>query len=201
MVGTGRARAAPDMLRVEMAVQVHRAEVSAALSGSTAAAAALLGALRSHGVAEQDLQTSGLSVQPDNDYSGNVPVVRGYHASEQVSLRLRDLATAGEVLAETVAAAGDAVRVNGAWLEISDASGLLVAARDAAFDDARTKAAQYARAAGRELGAVRWIVEGVAGHGSVRPRMMALAAEASPVPIEAGSTDVEAAVTVVWELL
>ncbi len=144
-----------------MAVQVTRAEVSTALSGSTAAATALLDALRRHGVVPEDLQTSGLSVQPDYDYSGNAPVVRGYQASEQVSVRLRDLATAGEALSAAVTAAGDAARINGAWLEISDDRALLSAARDAAFADARAKAEQYARAAGVELGDVRRIVEGL----------------------------------------
>jgi uncharacterized protein YggE len=76
----------------------------------------------------------------------------------------------------------------------------LVEARVNAMDDARTKAETYAKALNVRLGRVLAVTELDRGH---RPMPMmaraASSAETAP-PIEAGTNEIAARVTVMWEL-
>jgi uncharacterized protein YggE len=73
-------------------------------------------------------------------------------------------------------------------------------ARESAFTDARAKAEQYAALSGARLGAVL----GVAESGAVPvagPRMAYAARDlAASMPVEGGDLELQAAVTVTWQL-
>jgi uncharacterized protein YggE len=93
------------------------------------------------------------------------------------------------------------VQVNGISLDLEDNGKLLTAARDQAVANAKTKAEQYAKASGRNLGAVVSITETVADPPPVNYDLRAAAKatdSASPVPIQDGSEDVGVTVTVVY---
>lgn len=199
--GTGEATGVPDQLRFTVTARATADDVSAAVAEANATSRKVLAALRGHQVARRDVQTTGLSIHPVYDYSDEGPPrITGYAASERFSVLVRDLAKAGEALSAAVDAGGNAVRLNGVRLQIGDQEALLREARAQAFAEAKAKAEQYARAAGRELGELTSVREGVsAPRSELRAfgRQRALA-DLAQVPIRAGSEELEVSVSLVW---
>ena len=203
VTGSGTVSGTPDALKLAMGVQVTRPTVTAALDGANAAAAKVQASLKQHGVADKDLQTSGVSIQAEYSYDNNTQTLIGYQVSENLTATLRDLKAAGAAISAATSAGGDASRVDSVTLDLTDTSSLVSAAREAAFKQAKDKAAQYARAAGTSLGDVVGISETT----STRPQPVDMAKAArtmasgeSPVPIQAGSQDVVVEVAVVFGL-
>jgi hypothetical protein len=196
VTGTGTVSGTPDTLRLSMSVSVTQPSVSAALDAANAAASRIQGSLRQHGVADKDLQTSGLSIQPQYA-GGNKPVINGYQVNESLTATLRDLKSAGAAITAAAQAGGDATRVDSVSLDLSDTGPLVTAARGKAFAQAKDKAEQYARAAGVRLGDVVSISEAIATPAPVTYAAAAVPS-ASPVPIATGSQDVGVTVTVVF---
>ncbi len=202
--GTAKVAGTPDTLLLDLSVVATATTVSAALSSANRSAGAVQRSLLGSGVVKRDLQTSGMNISPDYDYSrSGVPRLKGYQVAESITAKLRDLVRAGDAIGRAVSAGGNAVRVNGISLDLEDTGALVSAARDKAFADARTKAEQYAKAAGRSLGDVVSIAEDV-GTPSPTPMPyagMALArGDAKSVPIQPGSQDVSVTVMVVFSM-
>ena len=198
--GVGRVSGVPDVLTVAFAVTAHRDSVSAALDAANVDLDRMRQVLLARGVAVRDLQTTDLSLQP---MYGNSQLVTGYEADESLSARLHDLHTAGRTISDTVAAGGDAARLGGVSLDLTSDAALIQQARAAAFADAQAKATQYARLAGRTLGAVTSVSEQTLapspsyGYGSSG---LSAQVAAAPVPVDAGTQVVNVTVTVVWSL-
>ena len=197
--GTGKVSGIPDTLRVDIGVSVHGNTVKRALDSANSAATAVQKSLRDNGVLARDLQTTGLSVQPDYSASKDGRP-DGYLVTESVSAVVHDLDKAGEAISAAAAAGGDAVRINSISLDLENTGALIADARTRAFADAKIKAEQYARAAGRSVGAVVSIDETVAGPTPPVYDLRAAAQSVSPVPIQSGSQDVSVSVTVVFAL-
>jgi uncharacterized protein YggE len=199
VTGTGAVSGTPDTLKLAMGVQVQATTVTAAMDAANAKASAVQASLRDHGVDSKDLQTSGLSVQPDYTTSGGKSVLTGYQVSESLTASLRDLKTAGGVITAATASGGDSTRIDSISLDLSDTGTLVSAARDRAFAQAKSKAEQYAKDAGVGLGAMLGIQETVATPPSgvyAAPSSANMAA----VPIAVGSQQVSVEVTVVYAL-
>jgi uncharacterized protein YggE len=184
-------------LRISLTVSATNPNVDTALRGANKSAKAVQGALLKQGVQSKDLQTSGMSIQPNYTSKGQPS---GYRVDESITASLRDLTKAGATLSAAVAAGGNALRVDGVSVALEDTDALVSGARTAAVDDARAKAEQYAKAAGRTLGGVRSISEVVQ---QPTPQYLdnrfAAAVPASAVPIQPGSQDVAVNVTVVYD--
>lgn len=104
VTGVGEATAAPDMAIVSIGVQTEGPNAAAALRGNSAKMRAAIDKLKELGVAERDIQTSGLNVNARYDYDDRqgVPRLIGFTASNTVSARLRDLDEAGNILDQVV---------------------------------------------------------------------------------------------------
>jgi Uncharacterized conserved protein len=121
--------------------------------------------------------------------------------SESISAKLRNLGRAGDAIGQAVGAGGNAVRVNGISLDLEDTGALVSSARDRAYADARAKAEQYAKAAGRSLGDVMSITEDVSTPSPIAvPYAAGDSAKSASVPIQPGSQDVDVSVTVVFTM-
>src|SRR5262249_54314191 len=198
--GSGRVSGTPDELALSMGVQTSGPSVSAALQRANQAARAVTGALTGTGVRRSDIQTSGLSVYPD--YTAGSAVPTGYAASESIHVTLRTLAAAGTQISAAARAGGDATEVDGVSLNLSDTGPLLAAARARAVTDARTKAAQYAKALGMSAGPVVSVSE----QGPAVPLPLLAPGDAratatpSPVPVSPGRQQVTVTVTVIFAL-
>ena len=160
----GRADVAgtPDTLRLDLSVVATAPTVTEALASANRSAGAVQQSLLSSGVKKKDLQTSGLNIQPNYDYpNGGTPRLTGYQVSESLSAKLRNLGRAGDAIGRAVNVGGNAVRVNGISLDLEDSGAMVSIARDKAFANAKDKAEQYAKAAGRGLGEVLSITEDI----------------------------------------
>ena len=192
----------PDTLRLDASVVATAPSVSESLASANRSAGAVQKSLLSSGVQKKDLQTSGLDIQPNYDYpNGGTPRLKGYQASESVSAKLRNLSSAGNAIGKAVSAGGNAVRVNGISLDLEDTGVLVSSARDKAFADAKAKAEQYAKSAGRSLGEVMSIAEDVSASPPIAmPYGLSAVAKPADVPIQQGTQIVSVSVTVVFSM-
>jgi uncharacterized protein len=198
VTGTGAVSGTPDQLTLSMGVQTSGSSVGAALQQANRAARAVTAALTRTGVRSSDIQTSGLSIQPD--YTGSSVRPAGYAVSESIQFTLRALAAAGTQISDAVRAGGNAVEVDGVSLNLSDTSSLLAAARARAAADARVKAAQYAKGLGLSLGPLLSMSEQNPAPPVLAPGAAQPAAAPSRVPVSPGTQQVTVAVTAVFAL-
>jgi uncharacterized protein len=197
VTGVGNATGTPSELQLSLSVSTQAASVSTALNAADQDMNRVRGALRAHGVADADLQTSGMSIQPQDSQGGTVA---GYQVTESLTATLRHMSGAGAAITAASNAGGNATRIDGVSLALSDSSnGLLTTARASAMADARDRAAQYATAAGRTLGRVISISEGQTPIVPVPYAAGGAAAAAPPpVPVSPGTQQVSVTVTVTY---
>ena len=199
VVGQGSVAAVPDMATISMGV-THEASVAAeAMAQVSAGVTAVLNRLSEAGVEARDMQTSSLSLQPVWSNHGNdgsqPPRITGFVASNQVTVRVRDLSGLGAVL-DTVVQDG-ANTFNGLQFAMQEPAPLEAEARAAAVRDGMARAAQLAEAAGVTLGPVRSISE----NGPVQGMMMEMAAARSmDKAVAAGELSLEAQVSMVFSI-
>ena len=157
--GTGKIAGTPDTLTISFGVTVLADSVTAAVASAAENAEAVMTALKTAGVAEEDIQTANYSIFPQYDYRNDTQNLVGYQVNNTVTAKVRDLDAAGTIIDDVAAAGGDTVTVSGVSFSIEDNEQLVAAARAAAWDDAQTKAEQLATLAGVTLGAPTSIVE------------------------------------------
>lgn len=195
VTGTGTSRVAPDSAVVRLSAVARGSGVADAYEAMTSAAASVVDVARRH-TDERRIASTGITVWPWHDHTGTR---QGYEARHSYVIGCDDLPGAGTMLAELAAEVGDGLAVDSVGLEVTEDHGAGDKAREAAFHDARDKAAQLARLAGAGLGAVLTLVEGDAGREPSPMPVMAMARD-SAGGLEAGETTVTTSVTVVWEL-
>lgn len=204
VTGAGQAAAVPDMATVSLGVEAQARTAKAALDETSAATRRVLDGLASAGVDVRDMQTSGLSLRPVfgqyRKTNEGPPKIEGFAASNRVSARILDLDGLGGVLDALVATGAN--RIDGLSFGLQEPAPVLAEARRDAVAKATAAAETYAAAAGVALGPILSIREG--GGGGPSPLhdagMVAMRAEAAPVPIAAGETVLRAQVTITWEI-
>ena len=202
--GLGHVAGTPDTLLLQLRIEGRGVDVTTALGSANSAVTKVVAALKANGVAARDIKTSGLSVQPDYRYEKETQRLIGYISSQSMSVKLRDLNKAGAAVSAATEAGGNSVRIDGASLDLESDSALVVEARANAFAEAKAKAEQYAKLAGRGLGQVSSVSESVSNPPVPLPYNMAapaaMDAKLADVPIQRGSQEVEVRVEVVWAL-
>jgi uncharacterized protein YggE len=190
--GSGTARAAPDEAVFSFGVESNGATAQAALAGNAEQMRRVIAALRRAGVARADLRTENISVHPRHAESG---VLEGFTASGSVSATLRRVARAGAAVDAAVKAGAN--QTFGPQFERSDQAELYQRALRSAFTEARQKARTLAREAGADLGGVRRVEE---NGPAPRPYPGMYALETAKTPVEPGTQEVQASVTVTFVL-
>jgi len=158
---------------------------------------AVIAAIKNDGIAERDIQTSRLSLQPQYDASKAGPArLTGFQATNQITVRIRNIDKLPGLLDRAIAAGAN--EMSGIEFVVPEQSKLLDRAREDAVADARRKAELYARAAGAKLGHVVAITE----EGSTPPvRPMQVLRSGAQVPIAPGEQNLKAVVTISYELV
>jgi uncharacterized protein YggE len=192
VTGNGSVRTVPDRAAFGFTVDTRGATAATALAQNATAARSVIAAVKAAGVADEDVQTSQVSLSPQSTPDGTSIV--GYSASNTITVQARDLARAGRLVDAAVGAG--ATGVSGPSLSRSDQDALYRTALKAAVAQAQTKAVALAEAAKVSLGEVRTIVEG--GGGVPVPFAAAGKADSSGTPIEPGTQTVDATVTVTY---
>ena len=196
VVGTGQVKGTPDVADVTVGVSARAKTAGDALSTANDRAARVIAALKDAGVSGDDIQTSGLSIQPT--FAAD-DTITGYEVTNVVNARLRDIAHTGDTLDAVARVAGDEIRLQGITFSIDDDSALLATARTRAVKRARAQAEQLAAAADVSLGAVISIDEGAVSM-PYDTRAATADAGASSVPIEPGTQTITIQTTVVFAI-
>ena len=207
----GKVTRAPDLASFSAGVVSQGKTASEALAANAADMTRVVAALKKAGIADRDIQTSNLSLNPvyapqrslpDGTIDPPQPRIVGYQANNQVNVRQRNLASYGKVI-DTLVSAG-ANQVNGPSFEVDQPDAALDEARTAAMKTARARAELYARAAGLRVARIVSISEN-AGWSPPRPVLYAVAkaemAPAPPSPVEAGEMQLSVTVSVQFELV
>lgn len=199
VAGEGRVDAVPDRATLTAGVQTEAIRAADALAANSEAMRAVFAALEAAGVDARDVQTSQFGIDPVWDDGGDSgqPRVRGYSASNMVTIRVRDVTRIGAVI-DAVGGAG-ANRILGVGFEIAEPRAQLDEARRRAVADARARAELLAEAAGVALGPVASIREGGREGPGPMLRMEAMAADAG-APIAQGTVAVEAQVEIIYRI-
>jgi uncharacterized protein YggE len=197
--GYATAQVAPNEITISLGIQTQATKATVALTDNSTKANALVAKLISDGVAQDDIQTSNLSIQPV--YSGPKQVLTGYQVNDTLTVTLLDLSTAGGIIDDAAQIAGNSVVLNSISFSVQNDGTVLAEARAAAVRQAHAQAQAMASAAGMALGTLCSLVDNTTppqpnSVGAAEP----LAAKAASTPVEAGMESVSADVTAVYEL-
>lgn len=194
--GQGEADAVPDIASLSIGVETQAETPGDALAENAKRMAAVMARLKEAGIADEDLQTSQLSIWPVYGDRQEQPEAVAFRASNQLTVTIRAIERLGELL--DTAVADGANSVNGPSFSVADPTPLLEAARDAAIADAIGKAERYAKAANVTLGPVLSIEE--AGAAPVVQRHARMQAAAASTPIAPGESTFSASVTMTFAI-
>ncbi len=198
VTGMATVNAVPDQATLSLGVTTTGETAAAAMAANNDAASAVIARLIAAKVADRDMQTTGLSLNPNwvMNADGTEQVIQGYIASSTLTVRIEALETAGLVL--DAAVTDGANTLNGLTFGLANPRPIQDDARKAAVADALARAQVLALAAGETLGPIVSITEG--GGGQQPMPMLFKAAADSAVPLAAGEVGVSAEVTIVWQL-
>jgi uncharacterized protein len=186
--GVGEVSAKPDTVELRVAVIGNAASAAVAMTTASNKAAAVLKKLSAHGIADKDIQTGSVSLNPVYQRNQNnqqqEPKVIGYRAAIDNLVRLRAMESLGKVIDDLLQAGAD--RLDGIHFFLADTDALMAEARKKAVKDALAKAAQLSTAAGVELGQVISITDAAAGGPLPQQRMMAISSARAGAPVMPG---------------
>jgi uncharacterized protein YggE len=198
--GKGIVDHAPDIAMITVGVSVEAETASTAMSQQTTKMNGVFAAVRAAGIADRDMQTSNLSLNPVYDYPPNQqPRMRGYNATNQITIRVRDIKSLGRTLDAVVKGGGN--NIQGVSFSIDKPEAYQNEARVAAIKDAAARAELYANAVGYKVKRIVTISE---MDYSPRPvpmmARMQLQDGAESTPVAAGEVSLEQTVSVTFEL-
>jgi uncharacterized protein YggE len=201
--GVGEVDVAPDMATISLGVQTEAPTAQAAMQANAQQMTRVMTALNRAGIESRDIQTSNLNLNAQYDYVENQPPrLRGYQASNQVTVKVRDLARLGAAVDATVNAGAN--QINSISFGLNDRSEAENQARQAAVRDLQAKAALYAQATGYRVGRLVTLSEG-ATYSAPQPPMpyMAMARAESmkdSTPVSGGELTVRVDISGLYEL-
>ena len=199
---TGTVTRVPDLAIISAGVVTRSATATGAISDNASRMERVRAALKRAGIADKDIQTSTLSLNPDYRYDNNQPpVLTGYQASNNVSIKFRDLKRSGAILDALVAEGAN--QISGPSLTIDRPEAAQDEARQKAIAAGRARADLYARTLGMRV--TRLVSVSESG-GYVRPPVLMYArAEASmasdaKTTIDPGQQDIDITLAMTFEL-
>lgn len=195
---SGAVSAEPDIAYVQTGLVTEGDTAKDAIQKNSAVMAKVIEGLKGAGIAQRDIQTTTLHVEPryTQPKDGRPGTINGYRVVNQVRLTVREVKRLGEVIDQAIALGAN--QINSVSFDIANAEAIKDEARKQAMANAKRRAELYAGAAGVQLGQVLRISESV--QDVVRPMAAPRAAMAASVPIEAGTRTVAVEVHVTYAL-
>lgn len=199
---TGETKIAPDIATINLGVETQAPTAAEALRANAARMTAVIAALKKAGLADRDIRTSNLSINPQYVYEQNQPPrLTGYQAGNQVTVTVRDLTRLGAAVDATVSAGANSA--GGVSFGLADSGAAEDAARLDAVKALNAKAELYARATGYHVVRLVSLSES-GGYSPPMPPvpMMAMAVKrgADSTPVAGGELNVRVEVNGVFEV-
>ena len=199
---TGEVKVAPDQAVVTFGVVTEAATAQEAMQANARQMTQVVASLRRAGLTDRDIQTSGLNLSAQYDYRENESTkLRGYQASNRVTVTIRDLSKTGGTVDAVVNAGVN--QIDGISFGLQNPKAAEDQARRLAVQALQAKAALYSEALGVPLGSIRSLTESGGYSPQMAPRMYARAANiaADSTSIEAGELSVQVEITGVYDLV
>lgn len=198
--GTGKVAATPSLAKVTLGVNVEPQQTAQDATQMLAdQMEPIITILRQMGIAQEDIKTTGVSTQPSYDFIEGRQQLRGYIASEQVEVTIRDTERAGAVVSR--ASEAGANQIGNIQFSFEDDADLIAQAEAEAIVDAKQRAERLAKELGVRLGAVKTFSSSVQGK---IPPYLPFAADArggaEALPISPGTEDTVVTVYVTYQL-
>jgi uncharacterized protein YggE len=197
---TGEVTRVPDVALISAGVVTRATTASAAIQQNASRMDRVLAALKKAGVADKDVQTSSISLNPEYRYPQNqAPQLTGYTASNQVTVKFRDIAESGRILDALVGEGAN--QINGPNLTVDHPEQALDEARAKAISEGRARANLYARSLGMQVARIVSVSE--SGGYAVpppAPPMMEMRAQAADSKIVPGEQQLQVSLSMVFEL-
>ena len=198
---TGEVTRVPDIAIITAGVVTRSTSATAALQDAADRMDRVISALKRAGVADRDIQTSTVSLNPEYRYPENQsPQLTGYTASNQLTIRFRDIRNSGKILDALVAQGAN--QINGPNLTIDKPEAALDEARANAIAAGRARAELYARSLGLHVARIVAVSEsgGYAVPPPAPPMPMMARMEAAQTKIEPGEQKLQVTVAMTFEL-
>ena len=159
VTGEGKVVVKPDIAQISISVVTEDKTVNKVIKANTDKMNGVIEKMKTLGIDEKDMTTSGYNLNPIYNYPENLPpVITGYSLDQTLSLKIRNLDLVDNVIDDaTVAGANN---VYGLTFKLDDDTDVMNQAREKAFAEAKTKADMMAKAAGVKLGDVYTFSEG-----------------------------------------
>ena len=199
-IGEASVSVRPDAARVTISVVKQASTAAAAAAENATATAAVIAAVRQLLGANADIRTVGYHLTPVYVYprDNTPPQLTGFTATNTIQAIANDTNLAGQIVDAAVGAG--ASRIDGVGLFLKDDDTSRSQALRLASQRARSKADAIALGLGVRLGAVIMAQEGFTSTILPSGRTEGLAATTAPTPIEAGTLEVRATVTLDMEI-
>jgi uncharacterized protein YggE len=198
---TGEVTRVPDLAIITAGVSTRSATASDALQQAATRMARVRDALRQLGIADRDIQTSNINLNPEYTYVNNEPPkLNGYSASNQLTIRFRDIANSGKILDALVSQGAN--QISGPNLTIDKPESALDEARSKAVLAGRARADLYARSLGLRIVRIVAISESGGGYSPPppMPMLMQARAEAADSKIDPGEQKLQVSLVMTFEL-
>lgn len=195
---------APDIATIGAGVTTDAPTATEALRQNSAEMQKVVARIKALGVAEKDIQTTGINLNARYDYDQATQrqVFRGYQASNRVSVILRKIDQAGRVLDALVEAGAN--DLNGPSFSIENDEAAKETARKRAIARAQARVKDYADLLGYDGAKVLWISESIQSRGPMSEmammRVSADAVAAAP-PVQPGMVSAGISMSFKFELV
>lgn len=152
--GTGKIQTKPDIAQYSLGVTTGpQTTATIAMTTLTDKFNAVLSVVKQQGVKNDDIKTTNLSINPVYDWNNGKQTLRGFEASENIEIKIRDFSKIGDILAKsTVEGANQA---GGIQFTIDNPEKIKIEAQKEAIVNAREKAKELASSLGVSLGKVK----------------------------------------------
>ncbi|QTD56852.1 SIMPL domain-containing protein [Parasphingorhabdus cellanae] len=192
----------PDTATFNTGVETKAATATQALRDNSRKATMMIDKLKSLGIAEKDIQTTGINLNADYEYDRASKTNRfvGYRVSNQVQATVRDISNLGTIL-DALVSSGGATNLNGPYFSIDDDNTVKQLARERALANGKQQAENYAKASGYSGVRVLSIAEGISNSapGPMPANRMMVAQEES-VPVAPGQVGTSVNLNITYEM-
>ena len=197
---TGEVTRVPDVAVISAGVVSRAPTATAAMQDTAARMEKVLAALKRAGVEDRDVQTSSVNLNAEYRYPENQsPQLVGYTASNNVTIRFRDIRSSGKILDALVAQGSN--QISGPNLVVDKPEAALDEARAKAVAVGRARADLYARSLGMRVVRVVAVSESGGYYAPPPPPPMVMERSAAAfTKIESGEQKLQVNLSMTFEL-
>lgn len=196
--GEAKLQAQPDQATINAEVKGSGKTVQDAVSSLTSKITNIISVLKANNLSEDNYETSNFNVYPNQTWNNGVSTVLGQIASQTIAINIPSITPDGAKIGKLVdqLATINGITLNGLSFDLRNKTTVYRQAREAAFQNAKSKAKDYAEALSLQLGQAITVKDTfstapVVTQGGASNSMFKLAADVAPTTVNVGTIPIE----------